>query len=952
MSASLIIRRWESTKALKLMELLQRDLSEFPAARGAEQEQPAPRPAEETIHLAAPVSPRREAAEGLSSAQARERLEMDGENTLKGGTSVHPVKIFTAQFKDLMVLILLVCTGVSVFMGEYTEAVAIAVIVFVNALLGFFQELKTEKTLEALKNMAAPQAAVYRDGSLCKIPASQLVTGDVIQVEAGDRVPADGVILDAVSLAAEEAVLTGESVPVEKTISIGKQAGNELNRADILYMGTTVTKGRAKARVIATGMKTQMGRIAGMLGEIEEEPTPLQKRLDQLGKYIAVGCLLVCLIVSVTGLLRGEHFFDMLITGVSLAVAAVPEGLPAIVTIALALAVGRMVKRKALIRKLHAVETLGCASVICSDKTGTLTQNKMTVKRLYTLIRRIDVTGDGYERAGGFDVEGRRFHAAQDPDVRRLLEIAVLCNNAQLKSEKEGFVSRDRAVNKAKGSHEVVGDPTEGALLVMAAKAGMLAGGLSTDYEKIGENPFDSERKCMSVVVRAKNGQRILLVKGACDVILNRCASVQKDGAVSVMTDGIKKEILQENDRMAERALRVLGFAYRNLPEGGPANEEGLVFVGLTGMIDPPRKEAKQAVRTCRRAGIKTVMITGDHMATARAIAGEIGIWHKGDHVFTGAQLDRMDDEELARVVEDTTVFARVSPSHKLRIVRAFKKHGHVVAMTGDGVNDAPAIKEADIGVSMGISGTDVTKEASEVILLDDNFATLVTAVEEGRVIYSNIRKFIRYLLSCNIGEVLTMFLGMLMGLPVVLLPIQILLVNLVTDGLPAIALGLEPPEKDVMNQKPRRTSDGVFSHGLLTTILFRGCLIGLTTLAVFVTLFRMSLSVDVARTGAFLALVLTQLIHVFECKSETKNVFTVPYWNNLKLVLAAALSCSMIFAAIYVKALRPIFSTVPLDGNYVLVVLGFCLVAPVISAVVGLFRHREKASVEVDLQK
>ena len=530
MSASLIIRRWESTKALKLMELLQRDLSESPAARGAEQEQPAPRPAEETIRLAAPVSPRREAAEGLSSAQARERLEMDGENTLKGGTSVHPVKIFTAQFKDLMVLILLVCTGVSVFMGEYTEAVAIAVIVFVNALLGFFQELKTEKTLEALKNMAAPQAAVYRDGSLCKIPASQLVTGDVIQVEAGDRVPADGVILDAVSLAAEEAVLTGESVPVEKTISIGKQAGNELNRADILYMGTTVTKGRAKARVIATGMKTQMGRIAGMLGEIEEEPTPLQKRLDQLGKYIAVGCLLVCLIVSVTGLLRGEHFFDMLITGVSLAVAAVPEGLPAIVTIALALAVGRMVKRKALIRKLHAVETLGCASVICSDKTGTLTQNKMTVKRLYTLIRRIDVTGDGYERAGGFDVEGRRFHAAQDPDVRRLLEIAVLCNNAQLKSEKEGFVSRDRAVNKAKGSHEVVGDPTEGALLVMAAKAGMLAGGLSTDYEKIGENPFDSERKCMSVVVRAKNGQRILLVKGACDVILNRCASVQKDG--------------------------------------------------------------------------------------------------------------------------------------------------------------------------------------------------------------------------------------------------------------------------------------------------------------------------------------------------------------------------------------------------------------------------------------
>ncbi len=916
--------------ALKVVDILQQDLSQAP--------------------------PKREGTEGLTSSEARELLEQEGENTLRGGHTVHPVKIFASQFKDMMVMILLVCTAVSVFMGEFTEAVAIAIIVFINALLGFFQELKTEKTLEALKNMAAPQASVYRDGALCKLPATQLVRGDVITVEAGDRVPADCVILDAVSLAAEEAVLTGESVPVDKKAGANKGSEqlseqNELNRADLLYMGTTITKGRAKARVIATGMKTQMGKIAGMLNEIEEEPTPLQKRLAQLGKYIAAGCLIICLIVSAAGLLRGENFLDMLITGVSLAVAAVPEGLPAIVTIALALAVGRMVKRKALIRKLHAVETLGCASVICSDKTGTLTQNKMTVKAVCTMSHSLTVTGDGYEKAGGFESDGRRFYAAQDGDVKRLMEIAVLCNNAQLKSEKGGFVSRDRAVNKAKGVHQVLGDPTEAALLVMAAKAGILAGDLALEYEKIAENPFDSERKCMSVVVRDKSGKRFLLVKGACDVILNRCSSYQKEGAVSVLTGPAKKEILARNDQMANEALRVLGFAYRPVPEGsGDYKEDNLIFVGLTGMIDPPRREAKEAVKTCRRAGIKTIMITGDHLATARAIAAQIGIWHKGDHVFTGAQLDQMDDEELAGVVENTTVFARVSPHHKLRIVRALKQHGHVVAMTGDGVNDAPAIKEADIGVSMGISGTDVTKEASEVILLDDNFATLVTAVEEGRVIYSNIRKFIRYLLSCNIGEVLTMFLGMLMGLPVVLLPIQILLVNLVTDGLPAIALGLEPPEKDIMNKKPRKASDSVFSDGLLTTIIFRGCLIGLTTLAIFVTLFRMSLSVDVARTGAFLGLVMAQLIHVFECKSEVKNVFTVPYLNNIKLVLAASLSGITIFSVIYIKALRPIFSTVPLTGTHVLVVIGFCLAAPVLSAVFSLFRRKKSGDITLDM--
>lgn len=858
---------------------------------------------------------------GLTSAQASRRLEEYGENKLRSDRKVSPLKILLAQFKDVLVIILLISTVISALLGDFTEALAIGVIVVLNGLMGFFQEYRTEKTLEALKRMSAPTAKVYRDQKLVRLPTSELVPGDVIELEAGDKVPADARLLSSTALYADESILTGESVPVEKTETV---LGDE--SLSSVYMGTIITSGRAKARVEKTGMQTKMGGIADMLGQIEDDTTPLQKRLDELGKYIGVGCLVICAVVAVAGILRGENPLDMLITGVSLSVAAVPEGLPAIVTIALALAVKRMVKRRALIRRIYAVETLGCASVICTDKTGTLTQNKMTVKKISTLTADYEVSGDGYGE-GELTCQGKRVDLRNHLVLRRLLEASVLCNNSKLLATGEPY-----------------GDPTEIALLVAAKKAGVTAENVADQYAKLAENPFDSVKKYMSVSVKQIGGQRWLFVKGAVDVILDRCATASIGNDTCFITRKIREQILNKNEELAGKALRVIGFAVKPLePHDTVSNDSDLTFLGLAGMIDPPRKEVCSAIRKCNRAGIKTIMITGDHKTTALAIAEQIGIHHKDDLILTGNELEKMSDVQLDEVVCNTTVFARVSPSHKLRIVRSLKRHGHVVAMTGDGVNDAPAIKEADIGVAMGISGSDVTKEASELILLDDNFATLVSTVEEGRTIYSNIRKFIRYLLSCNIGEVLTMFLGILMGLPVVLLPIQILLVNLATDGPPAIALGLEPAEDNVMSQRPRRKSDSIFAHGLLTKIVFRGCLIGLTTLAVFVTIFRQTSSLETARTAAFLTLVLTQLIHVFECKSESKTIFSVPYFNNVPLILAVLLSLAVVLGSIYFVPAQAIFSTVSLGVEQLLVVLSYCAAVPVISAIFKWLTHRGK---------
>ena len=879
---------------------------------------------------------------GLSAKEAAKRFKENGKNALKEGEKIRPFQIFICQFKDFLTMVLLVSTAVTVFMGEYTEAFTIGIIVLLNGIMGFIQEFKTEKTLEALRKMAAPMAKVYRDGILMQIPGEELVVGDVISVEAGDRVPADAVLLKAIALSADESVLTGESTAVDKGVGKIVDIPNELHQMNLLYMGTTVAAGRGVARIIDTGMNTQMGKIAGMISGIQEEATPLQKRLDELGKIIAIGCLVICGIVALAGFLRGEQVMNMLLIGVSLAVAAVPEGLPAIVTIALALAVGRMVKRKSLIRKLHAVETLGCADVICSDKTGTLTENKMTVQRIFLSGEEMEVTGNGYRKAGKFTMDGKLVNPQGHEAGKRLLEVCCLCSNAAIRIEEEKGFFRE-----IDGNYAIVGDSTEAALLIMAAKAGITQKSLADQYRRVDEIPFDSKRKLMSVVVENRMGQRFVMAKGGCDVLIEKCSGVLWGDKVLPMTDRVKSKIEEASTQMAKKGLRVLAMAYRSLTTGESSSraETALVFLGLTGMMDPPRKEAKEAVLICRKAGIKTVMITGDHKLTACAIAKQIGIFHDGDKVLTGKELDVISDKELERQIDHITVFARVSPHHKLKIVRAFRRKGHITAMTGDGVNDAPAVKEADIGVSMGISGTDVTKEASDVILLDDNFSTLVTAVEEGRTIYGNIRKFIRYLLSCNIGEVLTMFLGILMGLPVVLLPIHILLVNLVTDGLPAIALGLEPTDKNSMKKPPRRSTESIFSNGLLTTIIFRGCLIGLTTLGVFVHFLTNFGSIELARSAAFLTLVLTQLIHVFECKSEERTIFTIPFWNNWKLVLAALFSAAIIFTAIFWPPAQAIFKTVALSGSQLLIVVGYLVFAPILSAIIQkLFRHSKKA--------
>ncbi len=886
---------------------------------------------------------------GLSTRQAEEILKTTGENSLQAKKKSNALRLFAGQFKDLMVLVLLASTVISVFMGDITEAISIITIVFINAVLGFLQEFRTEKTIEMLKKMSAPTAHVYRDGQLQTIEASQIVPGDVVEIEAGDKVPADLQLLSCNRLAVDESILTGETVAVDKESSQTEHVPNEPHRSDLAYMGTIVTTGNGRGRVIATGMRTQMGQVASMLDDIQEEDTPLQKRLGELGKIIVIGCLVICVIVTITGIIKGEEFYNMLITGISLGVAAIPEGLPATVTIALALAVRRMLKHKALVRKLNAVETLGCASVICTDKTGTLTENKMTVKTAVTASDVFQVTGNGYQIAGAFESDGRIARVSTDDVLQRMLHIGILCNHSEVYAPQQGG-NRNREVNSTRGEYRVSGDPTEVALLIAAGKANISRQELSGSYTLLNELPFDSRRKCMSVQLTDRKGICYSYVKGAFDVLLKRCTQVLTPEGVRPMTPSMLDYFRRESEKMAQGALRVLAFAYKQL--GGTSFtesecENGLIFVGLMGMSDPPKAGVKRAVRTCQKAGIKAVMITGDYKLTACAIGKEIGIYHKGDLVVTGEELAQMDDAQLDACIGRISVFARVNPSDKLRIVRAFKRKGHIVAMTGDGVNDAPSIKEADVGVSMGISGTDVAKEASDIILTDDNFATLVSAVEQGRVIYSNIRKFIRYLLSCNIGEVITMFVGILMGMPVVLLPIQILLVNLATDGLPAIALGFEPAEKGIMSRRPRRPDESIFSGGLLSKIIFRGLLIGLTTLGVFVMFLNSTHDVSTARTGAFLTLVMTQLIHVFECKCEDRSIFTIPVWNNLKLIGAVLVSIIVMLCVIYIPVLQPVFHTVALTGKQVGSVFVFSMLVPIGSALFHFIGRKQHSRTE-----
>lgn len=869
---------------------------------------------------------------GLTEKEAQSRLKTEGENTLGESRKQGAAGIFIGQFKDVMVMILLGATGVSVLLGEISDAVTIILIVLLNAILGFVQEYRTEHTLEALRSMTSPTARCYRDGKLKVIDASKLVTDDVIELEAGDRIPADCVILRASGFFADEAMLTGESEAVEKTSGASDDTDNSLNKPNIVYCGTSATKGSCRARVIATGKQTQMGKISEMLTDIDREQTPLQKRLAELGKVVAIICLIVCAAVFGAGVLRGEEVFTMLMTGITIAIAAIPEGLPATVTIALALAVNRMLKQKALVNKLHSVETLGCASVICSDKTGTITENKMTVTEISTLGGDYYVSGKGY-RIGGSISSSDDEHPVSTENSKALEEVmkcGVMCSTATITADNSGK-SRNRGA-VPKGEWTVTGDPTEIALLVAAAKTGIYRTSLERSCRCIEEFPFDSETRFMAVHCVTPTDKRVYF-KGAEEAILPRCTHyMDESGEIKVLTHSERSKVSSKVIEMSDNALRVLAMAVKISDTFDPNCGE-LVFLGITGMIDPPREEAKAAIRKCAKASVKTVMITGDHKNTAVAVAKKAGLL-KGGKAITGAELDRMSDEELDREIGKYTVFARVEPVHKLRIVRSFKRRGEIVTMTGDGVNDAPAIKEADVGVAMGITGTDVTKQAADVILLDDNLATLVSAVEQGRCVYANIRKFVRYLLSCNIGEVLTMFLGIVMGMPIVLLPVQLLLVNLVTDGLPAIALGLEPPEKDIMSRPPRKSAEGFFSGGLMTKIVFRGIFIGLSTLGAFTTVMRLGGTLEAGRTAALVTLVMSQLIHVFECKSETKSLFRVEFFNNIKLILAVLVSFAVLAASVAVPQLQTVFETVTLTSQQILIALGFSAAVPFVSGI------------------
>lgn len=829
---------------------------------------------------------------GLSSAEAEKRLLEYGFNTLEQKKKRRGLKMFFGQFRDIMVMILLAATVVSVVMGEYYDALTIMVIVVLNAVMGFVQEYRTEKTLETIKAIAAPTARVIRDGKTSVIPAEKIVKGDIILLEAGDKVPADCKILECMAFQCDESPLTGESVPAEKAVcEIDKR---ELNQRGAVYMGTVVTKGHCTAEAYATGKATQMGMVSDMLGEIEEEKTPLQKRLQELGKIIGIACVVICIVVSAIGIFRGNEIFDMLFVGITLAVAAIPEGLPATVTIALALAVRRIYKQKALVNKLHSVETLGCANVICTDKTGTLTANKMTVSEIFTM------------------PEGITEVKYSSPASKMLFTCGVLCNNSDGEN----------------------GDPTETALISSAKKAGVRV----TGYVRTGEIPFDSKTRFMEVTVRSAAGEKVSFLKGAPDTVLEGCGSFLGANGILPLTQNEKKRILSAVGDMSSRALRTLAFAYKR------PDDNKYVFIGLQGMEDPLRPEIRGAIKKCERAGIRVIMLTGDHINTAVEIAKRAGIMKNGSKAFTGAQMSAMSDEELDRNVKSGAVFARVSPADKLRIVRALKKQGNIVAMTGDGVNDAPAVKEAAIGVAMGKTGTDVTKEAAKLVLLDDNFATLVNAVEQGRTVYSNIRKFIRYMLACNIGEVFTMLFAMLLGLPVVLLPIQLLLINLVTDGLPAIALGMEPCDRDIMSIPPRRGDESVFAGGMLFKILARGLAIGIVSVLSFCAA-NGSSGLEAARTAALITLSVSQLIFVFECKTEGKGIFNTSYRSNPKLVLAVLISLSVTLAVVYIPYFSSIFDTAGLNFRCLFQSLLFASAVPFFRGIWLFFGSREKRS-------
>jgi len=818
------------------------------------------------------------------------------------------LSIFVSQFRDFIIWVLIGAALVSGFLQEWVDAIAIVAIVILNAFLGFIQEYHAERALAALKKLSSPASKVIRDGHGQVISSHDLVPGDIVELEAGDSVPADSRIGWLTSnFAVQEASLTGESTPVAKTVSALSENETPLaDRANMVYMGTSVASGKAKAIVVETGMQTELGKIAGMVQDIEREATPLQKKLEQFGKWIVYLCFVLVAAVFLLELARGGKVMDTFLTAVSLAVAAIPEGLPAVVTIALALGVKRMVARHALIRKLPSVETLGCATVICSDKTGTLTKNEMTVQAVFTGGRLFKVTGVGYEPKGEFLLNDRPIDPGGYPDLAQALLCGVLCNGAQLIKTGE--------------TYRIHGDPTEAAILSCAGKLNLWKGPQEEAFAFVQEIPFDSERKKMTIVRKDKNGITAF-VKGAPDVLLNDCTRMQQKGAAVFLSAQDREKILSVNEELACGGMRVLAVGYRvldRIPDKYEAAlvENDLTFVGLLAMTDPPREEVKNVMGKCTQAGIRTIMITGDHKSTAVAIAKELGFFKEDSLASMGEELDRTTDEQLQDKVKRICVYARVSPEHKLRIVRALRRQKEIVAMTGDGVNDAPALKEADIGVAMGITGTDVTKEVADMVITDDNFVSIVAAIEEGRGIYDNIKKFVHYLLSCNAGEILVMFVSSLLGLPVPLLPIQILWINLVTDGLPALALGVDPVDPNIMKQPPRPTNEGVITKDRAFLMLFQGAFIALCSLLAFAfVLFVEEEGIGRARTAAFIVLACSQLFHAFNCRSMTESLFKIGILTNKKLILATTTSFLVQMLVVYVPPLQKIFKTEPLGG-------------------------------------
>jgi len=961
---------------------------------------PGKKPGNSTWHTLSPAAVLKHLGvleSGLTSAEAGKRLEQYGPNHLAEASRPGLWALLWDQLNNFVVILLIVASVISIFLGETVDAIAILTIVVLNAILGIVQEQRAEQALAALKKLAAPEAHVLRNGERVSIPSEQLVPGDIVFIETGNFIPADVRLLETVNMQVQEASLTGESLPVQKNAALELPEDVPLgDRKNTAFMGTVLTYGRGRGVVIATGMKTQLGLIASMLQSVETEETPLQRRLDELGKSLSIAALALVALVFIIAVLRGtdpgrlfsnpQAYFttyaktltDAFLIAISLAIAAVPEGLPAVVTISLALGMQEMIRRHALIRKLSSVETLGSATVICSDKTGTLTQNQMTVTRLWADGQLLQVTGTGYAPQGGFMFEGKPATHGAFPAIATALWLGVLNNDAEVHHGAEAY--------------RVIGDPTEAALIVAATKAGIIHEDIDEAYPRENEVPFDSERKRMITIHSVSDPKaddaspfqgdthldwNVIAVKGAPDVVLKLCKHYQTaEDKSAPMDQAAYKRILDANDAMTRDALRVLGVAYRILPEvteamSAESMEQDLVFVGLIGMIDPAREEVKPALATAAHAGIRTVMITGDYPATARAIAEQIGLLRPGKKVLTGAELDELDDKQLTAIIEDTDVFARVSPEHKMRIVDALQANNEVVAMTGDGVNDAPAIKRADIGIAMGITGTDVAKETADMVLTDDNYASIVSAVAQGRIIYGNIRKFVFFLLSSNVAEIMIIFLATLAGLPAPLTAIQLLWLNLITDGAPALALAMEKGDPDVMERKPRPKNEPIVNASmrlgiLIQTITQTGAVLtafslgllwelaalghtpaaGQNVLAFLLQFDWKTIELDalhVAETMAFITLSLCELLRAYTVRSERASLFSIGIFSNKWMQYAVGASITLLLLVCVVPFLQDVFNTHWMSAREWGVVLGLSLVPAVSEEITKAFLRRGK---------